>query len=127
MITPWTIYWITRLNQIREFLKASTLISLLIFFTAGIIAFIQLTEYIEHDDPCDMRRKVVKILRLTGAVLAVSALLYTLTPSSREMAAIYVIPKIANSENVRNIGDEMYGLAMEWLKELKAKREGDRQ
>jgi hypothetical protein len=41
------------------------------------------------------------------------------------MAAILIIPKIANSEKVEKIGNGLYDLAVEWMNELKpAKKEG---
>ncbi|MBP5784489.1 MAG: hypothetical protein J6W16_02760 [Methanobrevibacter sp.] len=42
-------------------------------------------------------------------------------PTTKEMAAIYIIPKIMNNENLNNIGNEMLNLANEWIKELHPK------
>ena len=48
-------------------------------------------------------------------------------PSTKQMAAIIVVPKIANSEKVQTVGNKLYDLAVEWMDELKPARakEGD--
>lgn len=52
----------------------------------------------------------------------------TLIPSTKQMAAIIVVPKIANSEVVAEMGDtakELVGLAKAWLVELKPKAKAE--
>jgi hypothetical protein len=42
-----------------------------------------------------------------------------LLPTTREMAAILVVPRIANSEKVQTVGNHLYDLAVEWMEELR--------
>ena len=42
-----------------------------------------------------------------------------MVPNSREMAAIYVVPKIANSESLAEIGQSVKTLFVEWAEELR--------
>ena len=44
-------------------------------------------------------------------------------PTMKEAAAIAVLPRIANSETVAEIGAEAKALAVEWLKDLRRKGE----
>ena len=45
--------------------------------------------------------------------------------ASKGLAAIYVIPKIANSQTVNDLGEGVVTLAREWIEELRpAKKEG---
>ena len=44
-------------------------------------------------------------------------------PSTKEMAAIIIIPKVANSEKIENIGNGLYNLALEWMEELRPSTE----
>ena len=54
-----------------------------------------------------------------------AALTAALTPSTKDMAAILVIPRIANSEKVQDVGNRLYDLAVEWAEELRTrKKEG---
>ena len=44
-------------------------------------------------------------------------------PTTREMAAIYVVPKIANSETVKDLGEGIVTLAREWIQELRPNKQ----
>lgn len=46
-------------------------------------------------------------------------LLHPLVPTTKEMAAIIVIPKVANSESVQGLGEGVVELAKAWMQELK--------
>jgi hypothetical protein len=47
----------------------------------------------------------------------------TFIPSTKQMAAIMIAPKIANSEKVQTIGNKVYDLAVEWMEELKPNKQ----
>ena len=47
------------------------------------------------------------------------------TPNTKQMAAILIIPQIANSEKVEKIGNGLYDLAVEWMNELKPSKKGE--
>ena len=55
------------------------------------------------------------------ALVVMVALVLSLTfiPTTKQMAAIMIVPKIANSEKVQTIGNKVYDLAVEWMEELK--------
>jgi hypothetical protein len=53
------------------------------------------------------------------AVVVLLVMVMTFIPSSKQMAAVMVVPKIANSEKVQTIGNKVYDLAVEWMEELK--------
>lgn len=52
------------------------------------------------------------------AIILISVIM-TFTPSTKQMAAIMIVPKITNSEKVQTIGNKVYDLAVEWMEELK--------
>jgi ABC-type uncharacterized transport system auxiliary subunit len=39
-------------------------------------------------------------------------------PTTKEMAVIYVVPKIMNNENAKKIPDKVFKLADEWLEKM---------
>ena len=43
----------------------------------------------------------------------------TFVPSTKQMAAILVVPKIANSEKLQTSGNKLYELAVDWIDELR--------
>ncbi len=49
----------------------------------------------------------------------------TFIPSTKQMAAIMIVPKIVNNEKVQTIGNKVYDLAVEWMEELKPNKESE--
>lgn len=109
IISPWTVYWVTRLDSIQ----------LALAFLAGITASVG-TVY-AYCNFLDLRRRPRKVWAIVAlfVFLTVGAML---TPSTKEACAIYLIPKIANSESVQEIGGDIETLAKEWLEELRPKK-----
>ena len=46
-------------------------------------------------------------------------------PSTKQMAAIMIVPKIVNNEKVQTIGNKIYDLAVEWMDELAPKKKSE--
>ena len=128
MITTSQMYWLTRLDSIciAEFIIA--FIPTLIFF---LWAAYRTFDFIT-DSPFSMSEQeindLIVRLRLYAVVFITSMILWIpvcLTPSTRELAAIIIVPKIANNEKVQDCGNRLHELAIEWMKELKPNKEGN--
>lgn len=104
-ISGWTIYWLTRLDSIQDALCTIAVI----FGVCGLFGSIVMF--------CELGKKWGIILWAIIIPWLVAGA--ALTPSTKDMAAIIVIPKMANSETVHEIGGEMVRLAREWLDELR--------
>lgn len=119
-ITPALIYWITRLDGI------TTATGLILFFglfaTVSAYVFGLVASFNEEDYIAD---PLFKFARRVLPVVVVAGLLNIFVPTKKDMAAIIVVPKIANSETVAELGDGIKTLAVEWLEELRpaAKKE----
>ena len=144
MITTTEMYWLTRLDSVKELLSHG-LEPVFIFFTillavATVLAFCFGTftgnrSYEMFDHKSDEELKVVharfrrvswrcavlSCMMLTMAVAC--SVLETLLPTTREMAAIVMVPAIASNEKVQTVGNKIYDLAVEWLDELRPKKE----
>ena len=120
MITPSLIYWITRLDAVRQAAGTLCVLSVLAV-AAGLFAlFVCAAE----DVPDPFRSIWRNVARVAAVALVVSGLVLVFTPTKREMAAIIVVPRIANSETVAEIGDGVKTLAVEWLEELRPNKKG---
>lgn len=143
MITPSQIYWLTRLDGIKELLTETTsfghfivgcLLALaalvtihIVFASNGSIDWYHGRTVDEMEKAKDkwrvVRKQLLKYcLPITFAVLIVSKTVNTFIPTIKEAAAIYVIPMIANSEAAQQLPDvatEFVVLAKDWLKELR--------
>lgn len=105
MITTTQMYWLVTMDGI-------VCVSVLIAVALGVAAFLALAMTFDDDFP--------KWIPPAVALAAVTfALVAAFVPTTRQMAAILVVPKIANSEKVQTVGNKLYDLAVEWMDELR--------
>lgn len=113
-LSPWMLYWIMRLDDFCTFLTMtfvlSALVTIVLFFRA--IGFPDEPEWFP-----DKSRVFFKFLALTMGLMLFGSFL----PSSKEMAAILVVPKIVNNQKVQAIPSKILDLANAWLDALKPK------
>ena len=121
MITSAQLYWLTRLDNICNISAI-----LAVIFTAALIVvtvpyvIMQAGGYSNEDATCSVLSSLIQKF-LVVFVLSLSTAVFT--PSTKDMAAILVIPQIATSEKVQAVGGKLYDLAVEWMDELKPKHE----
>ena len=141
MITTTQMYWLTRCDPIKEFLVSLDRGSIALAGLCAVVALLPAAVAIfAGNDSYEMfsgmddasfdklkgsMRKWAKRLGLLCAALWIvsvtAATVAALTPTTKEMAAIMVIPKVANSKVVSDISgaaSEMITIARDWLKEL---------
>lgn len=115
-ITPLEMYLITRLNYISNVTTFfAVLIGLILIpLIAGVLGM-KASNQDETDPEFKVPYKTMKILSVVFLFCLTTAVF---TPSTKEMAAIIVVPEIVQSEKVEKIGNEFYDLALDWMKEL---------
>lgn len=104
MLTSWEIYWITRLESIGISMLIISVVSLFIF----IVTFFK---YLKHDIDS-------LYYKFSISVFVISIFIASMIPSTKEMAAIYVLPKIVNNEKIQGIPDKILDLSNKWLDDL---------
>ncbi len=103
-VTPIELYFLMKLDMA---------VFLFIFF--GCICAISCLFLIDFAS-----KKVAAIVVIVGALMIIIG---SFIPSTKQMAAIMVLPKIINNEKVQGIPDKILDLGIEWLDELKPKGE----
>lgn len=117
-LTPSDVYWITRLDNFG-------CIGWIVIFICIVVAvcFIVNTDWEALDNEKsyayeDSRLKL-KYIKRCGLVLAVTVGILAFIPSTKEAAMMYALPKVVNSEVVKEDIPELYELgikaAKEWL------------
>lgn len=124
MITAWDMYWLTRLEALNFVLAAFWLISL-----TSIIIFTVLFLIVRSVDGTDSDefRQVVKFKFVFHVFVALS-IFSIFVPNMKDIALIYFVPKITNSESVKTFSEEMpelSKLAIERIKELLTVESGE--
>lgn len=110
-ITPFEIYLVMQMDSF------CVLFSVLFLFMGG-LALASVFVVCEYDTENKRRTLFKKVLMVTATLSVVSLLLAVFIPSSKTVAAMYVVPKIVNNENVQKIPDEMLQLFRESIKDM---------
>ena len=100
MITEAELYWMTRLDNIRTFFLICSCLSGIIFICSLPVYVVNLLD--DYEDICKTSRKLISTAL---AVLIILGIGLILTPTTKEMAAIKVIPMIVNSDTTLKIKD----------------------
>lgn len=117
-ITPLTIYLIEVVGAVGELAKIIA-VSLLIYS-----AFLIFTTIIATDGYMPKIREVAQGTKKLLIVSAICVLVSILAPSRTTLAAMYVIPMIANSAVVQELPKELVSLSKAYLQKLE--KEGER-
>jgi len=134
MITTSQMYWITRLDGIV------TLLAILASFlcVASVIMFVSercdchaVKQWSwDTNESIAARRKfgsrMCKASLMMSPVGILLYILFVMIPTEKQMAAILIVPRIANSEKVRQAGNKLYDLAVEWMDELKPNKNNNK-
>ena len=127
MITTAQMYWLTKLDDIRQALGS------IIWGPIAWIAIVAVASFCAFMACADMDSvRSVVIGRIKKASwtcvpmvlwIVATQIAVALVPSTAQMAAIVVVPRIVNNEQVQTVGNRLYDLATEWLDELRPKKE----
>lgn len=147
IITGTQLYWLTRCDAIKGVLVCHG--GLLFFAIAGLLGLWITTFGLasERNDAAEYRKRMdegrtdykykldntefniatlTAVRKLSWVAMLVCGplwlscrLLHPLVPTTKEMAAIVVIPRVANSESVQGLGEGVVDLAKAWMAELK--------
>lgn len=123
MITISQMYWLTRMDIVNE---VCSCILLILIFLVPFFAFVgyMIADSFSSDSRCSYvswLKKYVILLWLFALMISTSVIIFM--PTTKEMAAILIVPKIANSEKVQTVGNKLYDLAVEWMDNLKPNNE----
>lgn len=134
IITGCQLYWLTRCDEIKDLLEPG--------FGWGLFWFISTVALListivgaategspENSEDYDIFRIATAAKRISkpvcivfSAFILLGATISALIPTTKEMAAIVVIPAVANSESVQGLGEGIVNLAKDWMKELSPSR-----
>jgi len=111
-MTGFELYLILMLDNIKDLLSPIFAFSVISFFACSVALVIAMAE--EQEDFVLNFKKAYKIIILTAIV---SSLLLAVVPNTKQMATIYLLPKLVNNEEVQAIA----GDSLKILKELTSK------
>jgi hypothetical protein len=113
MISESDIYWLTRMDGLVSLAYALTILfasSACFFFYAALLMG-------EDRFPWMVKTGLVSVF--LAFVFGIGGVFI---PSTKELAAIKVIPMIVNNKELKGLGEDVVVLAREWITELKPKK-----
>lgn len=111
------MYWLVKLDDIRGFLFGSGVL----FAGVSLFGIIMLLAC-WADSALRIKYKYAFISVISLFCISLSCILVeALIPSTKQMAAIVVLPKIVNNAQVQALPNKLLDLSTAWLEELKPK------
>lgn len=123
-MSAWQVYWLLKLDDIQSLFWVIGLIALAVCFIVALVWGINYdnSNWGGGDKTQPIKNKRTRdILIFFGPISFGFMLLGTLTPSTKTMAAIYVLPHIIKGDTLDTIGNDagdIYKLGVNRLKEL---------
>ena len=137
-MTESTMYWLTRLDGIHHLFNNLGVLTFIVLFISFVTYAV--TGCIkgcnarwnrdDHLDPdwqaANNCQKVARPVMLCALALTITlSLVQVFIPTTREMAAIKVVPVIASPENctkLKSMSNDILDVAAEWLKDIKTNK-----
>jgi hypothetical protein len=109
------MYWLVMLDNISFMATFITIIG-------GGALLVTAIGFLIIQESIDPFKKLKKFWLTSVTIVSVCALIGTFIPTTKQMAAIIVVPKIVNNEQVQQMPDKVLNLGLEWLEELKPEK-----
>lgn len=110
MITPVQMYWLLKLDDIGVFCVFA-------IFASFVLLAISVMAYCNANE--DLNEKEKKGARILFCLAVIGVVFFgsvrTLLPTTKQMAAIYVVPAITNNEKIQQIGGKTLDITNQLL------------
>lgn len=123
MITSAQIYWITRLTYLNFLFGVPGTICTLGSFVCLLVAAMLGGSAGGDESEIEFSKIWFKYGFRSGVIGIILMGISCFIPTTKEMAAILLIPKVANNEQIQKLPGNILTLANEWLEELKPEKE----
>lgn len=117
-MTGWQLYWILRLDTINA-TAGGIAGGFGCLFCIGLIIYIIMkigNQYDEDEDLTKVAKALGKYLIIFLCCFVFTLMAALFIPTTKQAAAIIVVPKIINNESVKKLPDNLVELANEWVK-----------
>ncbi len=117
-MTESTVYWVVMMDNISMAIYLLFGMSLLAALITAVVAG-SLADSGDDKDTFTM----IKAFGVCCAFSLVCLVGVALVPDTKQAAAIYVLPRVVNNEQLQQLPNKLLELSNEWLDELKPRKE----
>lgn len=124
-MTEWQMYWLLRLDGIKDMFEVITVLLTIavVLLGIGFLVCFFISKADEHEDATRVAKSLKHGFLITVLLCLFFTFVWILLPTTKQMAAILVVPKIINNEQVQELPEKIVELGNEWMddkiKELK--------
>ena len=130
IISPWVIYWFTRIDNIKCFLELFPLLFMIVVILITMLKVFT-GEFDDYGEGKENSRKYVKkVLKVGIITLPLAIMLNLFIPSTKVLATMYVADKltVSNIQMVGETADKVVDKAVEKvIKVIEATKEGKKE
>lgn len=119
-MTHWQMYWLTRLDSIEIMRVTGLALSSVAVFILGFLWMISFSD--SNEDDCKMCKRFIKI---PIVIFMMCTLMLFCVPTTKQMAAIIIIPPITQNEQVKELPANLLELCNEWAKDQVKELKGE--
>ena len=119
-MTAWEIYWLLKLDDIHAMLGILIVAGGLTSIAMGVWWLFVHDECMGESDK-RAKRASTSVLKIAIPALIVSFLVGTFLPTTKQMAAVLVVPTVVNNERVQQLPEKVLELVEKKLDELKGR------
>ena len=117
MIDESTMYWITRLDKVSSVLSGLAVACGIVGGIMTIVAVIMCPMAASDGDFTPAARMTKRGSLITMPLFLIFLLGWAFVPTTKEYAAIKLIPAIVNNQKVQTEASDVYELLKDWLKD----------
>ena len=117
-ITPWAIYLITLLGDVRDAAKLLTVVGVAVVALQVLYVCLCFDVAMKDVTVIEKLKEMKGFFKKVAAATAVCGAITILVPSSTTLAAMYVLPAVVTSELVQELPGELVELARGYVKNL---------
>jgi len=110
-LTSMQMYWLLMLDNINFLFGVGFVVCIVLLFFGMVFTALEETWF-------DLK----KVWVFLSVLIFMFLILGSFTPRTKQMAAILVVPKIVNNEQLQQMPDKILNLGLEWLEEFKPEK-----
>jgi hypothetical protein len=116
-MSGWALYLIIVLDNFKDLLGWSIFVMVVLSIISGIASIIMVCALADgEDDAKKWLPGTWTFFKRSMASLFIVATMYVATPNTKQMATIYILPKIVNRIGKSELPGELENYAIEWVK-----------
>lgn len=105
-------------DNIKDWLVGTTIIGIIAIIISLVIIGIVWGGCYNKDEVVNLKKNFFRIVWIGFPVMFILSIVANIMPTTKQLAAIYLLPKIMENKKVTDLPDKALTLANEWLEEL---------